>query len=389
MINSTFLNRIIAYFCWVRKLWVLNILVALCVSVYADSRFGKIGKYSVEANYQFGRVIAHNSKFGPKITEYTHGFECAFAYQTTGKHAWQRKMKYPEFGAVFMFMRHGNHAIFGNAYLMMASVKFWMVRSRVADFYVRVATGLAIAPRHFNRITNPENNVIGSTLNAGVQLRLGADWKLHPQVHLTTAATFTHYSNSGSQLPNLGVNTPTASIGIRYFPVVSNQLEYNRQPWHKPLKKNEICVRVGIGITEIIAPGGSKYPVYVFSANYARYTSIINKVLAGTTLEFDQSVYDRIILNEQNYGYKPAASSLRLGFFVGDEVMMGKVSIFFHLGFYAFRPVGGLGAFSKVGANYYFASVGQNKETKLFIGANVKAHYFVAQMFEVSSGVVF
>jgi hypothetical protein len=373
----------------VRSLVVLYLLFLFSVELRADERFGKIGIYSVETNYQFGKIIAHNSRFGPKVTEFTHGFELCVARQTLGEKAWQRKMKYPEFGAVFMFLRHGNNDVFGNAYLLMASVKFWMVRSRVADFHIRLASGLGLAPRHYNVVDNPQNNVIGSTINSSIQIRLGLDWKVSPNVQITTSVSFSHYSNSGAQLPNLGINAPSASIGIRYFPVVKNDLSYNRNKWGKPFKKNEFGFKVGIGITEGGSPGGPKYPIYIVSANYARYTSIINKVLVGTTLEFDQGVHDGIILNEQNYKYGPVASSMRLGFFVGDEIMMGKVSMFFIAGAYAFRPVGKFGTFVKIGANYYFASVGKTKSTKFFVGTNIKTHYFVAQFYEMSAGIVF
>src|SRR5688500_13088814 len=99
-------------------LFLLSILSSL--SSKADDRFGAIGRYSIETNYQFGRIIPHNKKFGPKITGYTHAAEVTCYQQTLGEKAWQRKHRYPELGGSFVFMHNADQQAFGNVYLVLA-----------------------------------------------------------------------------------------------------------------------------------------------------------------------------------------------------------------------------------------------------------------------------
>ncbi len=354
-----------------------------------DEKFGKIGKYSIEADYIFGRILAHNSRFKPRPTEFTHGFEVAAYKQTLGTKEWQRKLHYPELGAAFTFFRHGDYQYFGDAYMLMGVAKFWIVRSRYVDFYVRAGSGIAIVPRHFNLQTNPENVVIGSTLNSSAQVKLGIDIKPHPNVQLTMGVSFTHYSNSAVQFPNLGINTPAVFFGLRYFPCVSDSLRYNRAKWSKPKKRHEVMIKYSMGIQESRPYKGAKFPVYIGTINYAYYTSIVNKVLGGASVEFNQAAYDLIGYYGNDFKYSRTLSSMNISLFAGDEVIMGKVGIYFMAGVYLLNPRKDAPMYVKIGANYYFVSVGKNKNTKFFIGSNLKTHFFVAQFYEMCAGVAF
>lgn len=370
-----------------RKLYLLLFIFSFLLS-RADERFGAIGQYSIETNYQFGRIIKHNSKFKAPVTGFTHSFEACFFKQTLGDKAWQRKLHYPEFGGSFTVSYNHDQKVFGNAYFLMALAKFWIVRSRFVDFYVRAGSGIAITPTRYNIVHNKENNAIGSLINSVDQLKLGLDFKPDPHVQLNVGITFTHYSNAGIQKPNLGVNIPALSVGVRYFFKVSKDLKYNRNKIPKPEKKNEVMVKFGLAISEQNTNGGPKYPTYIGTINYARYTSVANKVLAGASMEFSQGAYDGVVFYETKTKYSATIMALNASLFVGDEIMMGKVGLFFIAGAYVFNPRKETPVYVKLGFNYYFAHT-KNSRTKFFIGSNLKSHFLVAQFYEASMGVAF
>jgi hypothetical protein len=355
----------------------------------AGDRSGAIGRYSIEANYQLGRIIPHNSKFGATVTGYTNSAELSFYKQTLGEKAWQRKLHYPELGGAFVFVHNANQSTFGNVYMVLAIAKFWIVRSQYVDFYIRVGTGLAFVPRHFNPISNPENNVIGSTVNSADQIRLGLDFKPSPQVHLTLGVNLTHYSNAATQRPNLGVNVPALSVGVRYFPKVSTRFKYNRSRVPKPWKKNEVMVKFGIAYTEMFTSGGPKYLHYIGTINYARYTSITNKILGGLSAEFSQGEHDFALLGDKHEKYNPTARALKLSVFAGDEILLGRVGLFFMAGAYVFNPNKVTPVYAKLGLNYYFPDFGKNNSTRFFIGTNLKTHFLIAQYYEINTGIAF
>jgi hypothetical protein len=371
------------------QFFVLVLSFFVAQSLKADDRFGSIGQYSIEGNYQFGRIIPHNSKFKAPVTSYTHAMEIGFYKQTLGDKAWQRKLHYPEFGGSFTFTYNGDQKIFGNAYIFLMYAKFWIVRSRIVDFYVRAATGLAFVPTHFDPIKNPENDAIGSTLNSADQLRFGLDFKPDPHLQVLLGVTLTHYSNAASQLPNLGVNVPALTVGIRYFPKVSGDMKYNRDRIPKPVNKNEMLVKLSIATNEMNVFGGPKYPTYIGTIQYARFTSVANKVLAGTSFEYSQGDHDFLVIQEIETKYGVRASSIKFSIYAGDEILMGKVGLSFAVGAYLFNPLKVTPVYVKLGLNYYFASAGKKKTTKFFVSANLKSHFLVAQYYELGTGVAF
>lgn len=370
------------------KILLLLLLNGFLLFVKADERFGAIGKYSIETNYQFGRIIPHNSRFKAPVTGYTHSFEISFYKQTLGEKAWQRKLHYPELGGSFVLAYNADQKVFGNAYMFLAVAKFWIVRSRYVDFFVRAGTGLAFTPTHFNLVKNPVNDAIGSLINSADQLRLGVDFKPEAHVQISCGVTLTHYSNAAIQRPNLGVNVPALNVGVRYFPKVSKDLEYNRNKVPKPEKKNEVMIKFGLAVSELETYGGPKYPTYVGVVNYARYTSIANKVLAGASIEFSQGAYDRYKFSESSTKYSRTAMALNASLFAGDEILLGRVGLFFIAGAYIFNPRKDTPVYVKIGFNVYYAST-KNGRTKFFIGSNLKSHLLVAQFYEASTGIAF
>ena len=372
-----------------KKFLLLLISLVVFLISRADEKFGAVGKYSIETNYQFGRIIPHNARFKIPVHGFTHAFELGFFKQTLGEKAWQRKLHYPELGGSFVFVRNEDQKIFGNVYLLLALAKFWIVRSRYIDFYVRVGTGLAFVPNHFDRKKNPQNIAIGSLINSADQLRLGFDFKASEHLQVTVGATFTHYSNAASALPNLGVNVPAFTMDVRYFPVVNSATKYNRNKIPKPQKKNEMMVKFGFAYNEMAIAGGAKYPFYIGTVGYARYTSIANKVLAGVCAEFSQGEFDLRKYSGSESKYSPALSASRFSIYAGDEILMGRTSIFFLAGAYVFNGTKKNPVYAKIGLNYYFPSFGKNQTTRFFVGINLKTHFLIAQYYETSTGIIF
>src|SRR4051812_22440136 len=106
-------------------LFLFFFCISASLSSQAEDKVIAIGRYSVEANYQFGRIVPHNSKFGAKVTGFTNSAEVSFYKQTLGEKAWQRKLHYPELGGAFVFAHNADQATFGNVYMVLAVAKFW------------------------------------------------------------------------------------------------------------------------------------------------------------------------------------------------------------------------------------------------------------------------
>lgn len=367
-----------------RLLFLILALFGFCSAQSFDINANYQAKYSLNASYYWGTIIKHTAKFDPEVTEKSHAFELSFSKLTDGKKAWQRKLNYPEIGGAILAARFGDNAIFGNAIAIFPYAKIWLLRSKKVDWYFRMGLGLAYLNKPYNAIENSTNNVIGSKINNCTQLSMGIDIKVNKDLAFFTALNFTHFSNASYQAPNLGINYAAFSTGFRYM-IQPSLGEINTDTIPQPQKRHFFKTSFGMALYEYRTPGGPKYPIYIFNGAYAYSTSISNRIFTGFIYGFDVGRKD--FLTQYVPDYKKIKAS-DLGFYLGDEIFLGKVSVDALIGVYLLKahdnstPI-----FAKLGLNYNFYQFGPTKESSLFIGVHMKTHYFVAQYFDVSFGV--
>lgn len=65
-------------------------------------------------------------------------------------------------------------------------------------------------------ISNPNNTVVGSKVNAYINLGFLLNWQVAPRWNLTAGVDLTHYSNGNTDYPNLGVNMVGGRVGLVY-----------------------------------------------------------------------------------------------------------------------------------------------------------------------------
>lgn len=346
------------------------------------------GKVAFEANFYSGRILRHNSKFLPDVTKQSFGFELNASYKTFGDKNWQRALNYPEVGISYIQTQFGDQEIFGNAYGILPFAKFNITRSKVVDFYARLGAGLSYVSKSYDPVTNNTNNVIGSKINSIIQFRMGLDFAVHPEVDLVLAGTFTHYSNSSTQAPNLGINLPSVNMGVVYKPKQFTK-EYNTEKnLDEFRKKNEYTFRFSVGVKDKVARG-AKYPLYAGALQYARYFGYANKIIGGVCFSFDQYEYDFMKIQEIGEDKDLVLDASDFSIYGGYEMMIGKVGLNFLVGAYVYGKVQkDSPIWAKPGLTYYFTEFGKNKH-KPFIGVNIKTHYFVAQYAEMNFGIAF
>lgn len=74
--------------------------------------------------------------------------------------------------------------------------------------------GASFGWQKYNSYSNPQNEVIGSEINAYINLGFMLNWQFHPQWNLTGGVDFTHYSNGNTHYPNGGLNPVGARVGV-------------------------------------------------------------------------------------------------------------------------------------------------------------------------------
>ena len=74
--------------------------------------------------------------------------------------------------------------------------------------------GLSFGWKPFDEQTNPFNTVVGSKINAYINLGLMLNWRFAPRWSLTAGVGLTHFSNGNTRYPNGGVNLIGGRVGL-------------------------------------------------------------------------------------------------------------------------------------------------------------------------------
>lgn len=82
--------------------------------------------------------------------------------------------------------------------------------------------GLSSGWKVYDPALNPRNVIVGSKVNAYINLGLYLKWRLSARLGLLSGIDLTHFSNGNTEYPNAGVNTAGLKFGLQY--AVNNPL---------------------------------------------------------------------------------------------------------------------------------------------------------------------
>ena len=157
--------------------------------------------------------------------------------------------------------------------------------------------GLSFGWKPYDRDDNRLNTMMGSKINAFLNVNFFLRWMLTRELDLTFGPTLTHFSNGNTKFPNAGVNTTGAKIGLvynfnreeadltkslvhPYVPRFPRHVSYDLVLFGSWRRKG-----VYVGEKQIASPGS--YPVAGF--NFAPMYNLNYKLRFGVSLD---GVYD-------------------------------------------------------------------------------------------------
>lgn len=110
---------------------------------------------------------------------------------------------------------------------------------RIAQFSPRISLnyewnfGASFGWKPYDEYDNPENQIIGSKVNAYLNVNLYLKWALSPKFDLMIGATGSHFSNGNTQYPNSGLNTVDCKVGLVYN--FNRRADELAQSWQRPI----------------------------------------------------------------------------------------------------------------------------------------------------------
>lgn len=242
--------------------------------------------------------------------------------------------------------------------------------------------GLSCNWKPYDPDDNSYNKMIGSKVNAYINVNFYLDWILSRHFHLTSGIALTHFSNGNTRFPNAGLNTVGLKVGVVYN---FNGQEYSfAQPSCRSLilaysrHINYDLVFFGswrrkgvsLGEEEIASP--EAYAVAGF--NFIPMYNLGYKFRVGVSLDgvYDGSanVYAKdYIVGTQPEFYKPAFyKQLALGLSGRAEYVMPYFTVGVGMGANVLHAGGDLNGFYQILA----LKIETTRNTFLHIGYNLK-----------------
>jgi len=349
-----------------KLLFFIFIFVAFCSNAQMSVFPKSVG---IRAGYGF--IIPHSSNIEPLIKGHISSFEINYRYNFSGVKEWEKTYRYPYSGIALHYMNFNNDDA-GSAISILPYFAFPIKKNKVLDAHFRVATGLAYITNKFDLLENRKNQMTGSTINAGVDLLLQANWKIDRKIHFLTGISLTHYSNGAFSLPNTGINVVSINSGLTLN--IGDPVAVNHNKFPILRRTLKWIAWGGFWLKEVGQVNGAKYAAATVSVNALKRYSMKGSYGGGVDLMYDRSMLKRDA---------QLSTPVRAGVVFAYEIHIGKMSIPIQQGFYAFDPFGkDLFLYQRIGWRYHFK---QN-----FIAQfTLKSHLFTADYAELGIGYTF
>jgi hypothetical protein len=388
-------------------------LIALLLFSFSSYCFGqdtvRPNAHFFEPELMIGKVIpaSNNFVFPSTGTQKTIAFNFGVTNNDTTK--WAKYYNHAETGCMFLYSNLGNNQVLGHQYSILPFVSFRIFNKLKNPFRVKLGAGVSYFTTRFDSLGNPNNEIIGQQLTWDVKAFIYKSIYKKGGFNLKLGAGFSHESNGHTKLPNLGVNSPMASIsGQFYSQKEDNYFHPQRKKRGNVSPKNYyITLEEGFGLHEQDETEGPEMeilkPVYSTDLSAAILFNKHIKLRAGFVYRYYQIFYDHIIKTETEGLIKnPHWSASNVNFYIGNEFLMGHMSIDVLLGinlhkpFYEkFNPGTELGLMlqkrllTRIGMNAYLINTHKLPKHNLFVGAHIKANMAKADFTEITLGYTY
>lgn len=345
--------------------WKFVFPLALCIAFFSpalaqisgdpirrcDSSLLHSLSFGIQAHY--GSFIANEPKLQSVQDGHTFLGEFDITSQTSGRRAWQQAAGYPEIGLAFLYGQSGASEYIGHLAAILPFMNFPLYKTGVFTANLRLAVGPAWVQKIFNPETNYENLVIGSHLNACLNILFSSRIRILPHTDLELGLSFTHISNGSFKLPNLGLNIPALSAGIRYelFPF--------RRPHLAPLppikKKIHYYFYSFVAGKESLPLESAVYLVNVFNLEALKDFSRTGRIGGGVNMTLDRAQSVEVPYS-QIFAFDRSKSQWQASVYVAYEYVIGNLSLPLQVGYYLYNNYPVQSFYETAGVKYKFAA---------------------------------
>lgn len=340
-------------------------------------------------HYHQGFLLNHSPKrtnTGKTALNALYGFEITALWQTLGSKPWHKYYGFPKWGASFVYFNVGSNKTYidfakgdsnmynvnwGEVYALLIHSSLKPISTPKFELNIRIGTGFGYFTEIYNGRSNAGNLWISSRINPAMHLTIECQYKITKQWAVVAGGSFTHFSNGATRMPNLGINLPTATVGLRFTPF-PERLIFKRDSIYPSARRNYFHFSMAAGAKILGEFGTTLYPSYTCSFMYGRRIGKISKLLLSIDAFRDESLIEELSLDNKSIN--------RIGLWAGHEFIHGKLGFLMGAGYYIYKQtLRDPNVYLKIGIRRYI-------DERLFIGVLLKTHYGQADNFEWTLG---
>lgn len=351
--------------------YVIAILLSattwLCSAREPDTLLHK----SLGVHGHYGFIIPHANEIKPVSGTNPVGIEFNFNKISTSQKNWNVFSSFWFSGISGGYYDFANPGITGGAFFVAGYAEPVIFHHHNFFFSMRGGAGLSYHTRIFDTISNPGNKFFATRFSFPVYVSARLNYKVSPKKIISLGANYNHISNGGIKQPNFGMNFPTLSLGLYYYP-------HGFPGIHRNFEK-ERKVERGIFLTGQLLSG---YRVVDETDEYPEKGAFATGILlrasrqltgfyslnGGVEVIVDGAIKERIMRSELGIDHKRAALS------AGQEFLFGRVAFTQYFGFYVYSPYRAFrNIYQKYELSYRFSPY-------VSVGTFLKAHLYVAEL---------
>src|SRR5688572_9095898 len=188
----------------------------ICFSFFfistAQESFFRSTSFGAQAHY--GSFITILPKAQYLRDSYSYFGEISF--QRNYKKLWPLDSQFVQWGGGIFLGNTGSKQYVGNMTGAFSFINLPLLNKKNFLSKLRIAGGIGWIEKPYNKNTNHKNVLLGTALNAYMNFVWQNEFKLTPKTFVNIGFSFSHLSNGSNTSPNLGLNIPAISIGMRY-----------------------------------------------------------------------------------------------------------------------------------------------------------------------------
>ncbi len=349
---------------------------AVCIILFV-LYFSKISSQIVTGgNAQYGFIMPHHPEMKSLIKGHVKSFDLFLEFPTNGKQEWHYRYNFPTWGVSFYTADLANREQAGWAMGVYPYFNLPLFGGKSFRIKQKVGWGVGYLTKYFHRQENHKNIIVGSAINAIVNLTTSAEIDISKKIKSRIAFSFIHFSNASYAQPNLGYNLPAASLGFLYS-FGDTDIPKNSDTLADFKTKFYLSSVIAGGVKEILPAGGRKYPAFVHSLDAAyRFTYKSGVALTGD-LYYNTSIKERL---ERDTISVTDVGIMQPGVALFYRIYFGKINMSLGMGTYIYSRLKDDGIF------YHRFITRYQLNERLFLNVVLKTHFFKADFAEFGIG---